>query len=667
MRRVGGTRLSISISVSITLAALISTFGATANATLTPSELITIKDLTASAQVLNAQKVRALVARPDLTAEESETALTAAIEPLAFNDARMVFVRELLFGGASAASRNVLVQAAVKSLIARADKVIDKYPSDLDKQPAALVELTKIYGFLGEEIANARAPGSPPRSQGHDPQVNVSNATYDACAQALGSHATRHPSLLKVDVTLPKETSRVRAQLELATVDMVSDSATRKIDAADRVGLTGSRRAFLTELGVLLLDSGAGSDARIDRVRAALLRLPGARADVSAIAFGDEHPALKARGVIVGTKTDLSTTTATADWFTDEVRPSPLDAPVAELARELARIAVKRALDSRPELRLAAERDVRSIGTDANKTIGKPSDLTPESVLSAAVSALVIDAPSTVQLAMARFYANKPESAAILSDALGVLATFGSTGEGLSFGLGQTRADGSTETLQTTNVRLNADGTVGAFSMDGARWEITRGDVGTIAACKRDNQPVTLAMLPRARVPVTAGVSWSGSGLVLARLVGAPNAGIGGASRLRVSATTDLDATALPSPGDDLVLEATASVTGSAFVLVRATSGKPGVRGVGFEIDSRGVGLRVIDDTSSIDLAPPVPLPVDGSIKLKLALKGNRFEATVGTVTSRGVLPPSTAHGDVVFAVRKDGSVDVSGLSVRKN
>lgn len=655
-------------TLAVCLAATICSYGGAASATLTPSEQINVKDFVASAQVVNAQKVRALVARPDLTQEESEAALTAAVEPLAFSDVRVVFMRELLFGGASAPSRNVLALAAVKALIARADAIVSKADADLDKQPAALAELAKIYGFISDEIANARAPGSPPRSQGHDPQVNISNATYDACAQALGNHATRHPKWLKADVTVAREVARVRAQLELATVDMVSDSATRRIDAADRVGLTGSRRAFLTELGVLVLDSGAATDARIDRVRAALLRLPGARADVSAIAFGDEHPTLRARGVIVGTKTDLSAATASADWFTDEVRPTTLDAPVAELARELSRIAVKRALDNRPELRLAVERDVRAIGNDASRAIGKPLDATAENVMAAAVSALVIDAPTAIDLAMARLVAAKPEALAILSDALGVLAAFGSTGDGLSFAAGQPRADGSTETLQATNVRLLSDGTVSAFSLDGARWDIARGDTNAVTGAKKNNSPVTLALLPRARVPVTAGVSWTGSGLTLARLVGSPNAGIGGASRLRVAATTDFDAAAMPAPGDDLVLEGTASVSGTALVLVRATSGKTaGVRGVGFEIGPQGVALRSFDDTSSIDLAPAVPLPADGSIKLKIALKANRFEATVGTTTSRGVLPPSAAHGDVVFAVRKDGSVDVTNLALRKN
>ncbi len=653
--------LAVSIAAAVWFAA------ANASATLTPSEQVVVKEFVASAQVQNAQKVRALVARPDLTPEESESAMQGALEMVAFTDARAAFLREVLFGGASAPSRNVLALATVQALVARADAVVTRYDADLDKQAAALIELSKIYGFVGAEIANARAPGSAPRSQGHDPQVSISNATYDACAQALGNHAGRHPKWLKADVTLAADVSRARAQLELATVDMVSDTATRRIDAADRVGLTGSRRAFLTELGVLVLDSGAATDARIDRVRAALLRLPGARADVSAIAFGDEHPVLRARGVIVGTKTDLSTTTAAADWFSDEVDPSTLDAPVAELSRELSRIAVKRALENRSELRLAATRDVHSLGTDLARAIGKPADLLLENVLAAAVSTLVIDAPRAIDLAMARMVAGKPESLAILSDALGVLAAFGATGDGLSFALGQPRADGSTETLQASNVRLLSDGTVSAFSLAGARWEITRGDTSAVTGVKKDNQPITLAMLPRARVPVAGAASWSGSGLVLARLVGAPSAGIGGASRLRVAATTDFDAASMPAPGDDVAFEGTARVTGTALVLVRGISTKTGIRGVGFEIGPSTVTVRAVDDTSSIDLAPPLPLPADGTIKLKIALKGTHFEATVGTATTRGVLPPSATHGDIIFAVRKSSSVDVSSLVIRAN
>src|ERR1019366_2632058 len=190
--------------------------GADADASLTPAEQVIVRELTATARVPDAQKVRALVARPDLTAEESEAAMETALAPVAFNDARVVFLRELAFGGASAASRNVLVSATLKGLIARADALVSRYDQDLDKQAAALAEVTKIYAFIDTEIANARAPGSPPRASGHDPQEGISAAAYDSCAQMLGAHALRHTKWLKADATLSPDGARLRAQLQLA-------------------------------------------------------------------------------------------------------------------------------------------------------------------------------------------------------------------------------------------------------------------------------------------------------------------------------------------------------------------------------------------------------------------------------------------------------------------
>lgn len=639
---------------------------ANASATLSQSEIVTVRELVAAARPDAAAKVRAIVARPDLTLEESEGAMESALEPVAFTDTRATFLRELLFGGASTPSRNVLAAAVTKGLISRADAVLSRHESDLEQDAAAQAELVKLYGFIDSEIANAHLSSSPPHA-GHDPQAGISPATYDAAALLLSQHLTRHPKWLKADAQVSSDVAKVRAQATLATVDMVSDTPTRRIDAADRAGLVGARRSFYTELGVLVLDTGTAIDSRIDRVRAVLLRMAGARADVSAIAFGDEHPALRARGIVVGTKSDLATGAASSDLLTDEVDPATIDAPVAELARQLARIAVKRAIENRPDLKPAIDRDVASLLGDASKALGKPADLAPESVMAAAVSLLAMDAPRLVELAMARMVALHPEAAALLSDALGVLATFGTPGDGLTLPLGQGKPDGSTETVSATNVRLAQDGTVTSFVLGGVRWELSRGDSGVVVGAKRNGEPVTLGALPRARVPVTDGSTWTGGGLTLTRIAGAPRAGFSGPSRLRVTATTELDAASLPSPADDVVLEGTLRVDGDAVLLLRAVQGKAGFRGVGFQASSGSLTLTSIGDGASINLAPPVALPSDHVVVVRLALKGSRFDATIAGVNVKGTLPPQVLHGDVLFAVRRGASLDLSSLNLRAN
>src|SRR5512143_1713933 len=97
------------------IACVIGAFAAPSGATLTPSELVLVRQYTGGAQIANVPRVRVLVARPDLSDAESAEAMTAALA-VPFNDARAAFVRELVFGAGSEASRNVLVRAVTGAL-----------------------------------------------------------------------------------------------------------------------------------------------------------------------------------------------------------------------------------------------------------------------------------------------------------------------------------------------------------------------------------------------------------------------------------------------------------------------------------------------------------------------------------------------------------------------
>src|SRR5579883_1832938 len=126
-----------------------------AAASLTSSERDLVIQQIAAAQPQGAARTRALVARPDLSADETAGVLSTGLAQVPFNDARAAFLHELLFGGASAASRPVLVPAVVRALVARADAVLGKHTGDLDTSDAAHAELLRIYGFIDEQIANA--------------------------------------------------------------------------------------------------------------------------------------------------------------------------------------------------------------------------------------------------------------------------------------------------------------------------------------------------------------------------------------------------------------------------------------------------------------------------------------------------------------------------------
>src|SRR5271163_928308 len=78
-----------------------------ARATLTSSEKAQIASYVAEARVTTAERVRALVARPDLTSDESAAALEDAVSPLTFTEGRVAYFHEMLYGASSLPSRSV--------------------------------------------------------------------------------------------------------------------------------------------------------------------------------------------------------------------------------------------------------------------------------------------------------------------------------------------------------------------------------------------------------------------------------------------------------------------------------------------------------------------------------------------------------------------------------
>src|SRR5687768_16672592 len=92
---------------------------APAHAALTDSEKAQIVGFVRSAEIGNARRVRALVARPDLSADEAAEPLVNGFSGVRFDDKRAAFAKELLVGSGSAAARSDMTPAVVKALLAR--------------------------------------------------------------------------------------------------------------------------------------------------------------------------------------------------------------------------------------------------------------------------------------------------------------------------------------------------------------------------------------------------------------------------------------------------------------------------------------------------------------------------------------------------------------------
>jgi hypothetical protein len=670
-----------------------------ARAVLTASEQDQVRQLVVSGQlglVERAARVRALVARPDLTPDESAASLSAPLASVPFTEARAVFLRELIFGGASAPSRAVLVTATVRALFARADAILAKSPGDLDARPDAAAELLRLYAFLDERIANA----GQPRGVAHDPSNGIPESAYAECAKVLGEHVKTHAARFKGDAKVSPATSRVRAELQIAALDLMSDASTRRVDAADRLALTGARRRFLTTSALLWLDDGKVDDAPLDHLRLVLDRFALASTRESeAIWIGDAQHGLTSRGRIVrvGIASPPSATSAGERVWPSDVDPGSIDPFAFEATRAIALVSIPRALLARAELRAQAERDVRAMKGDATRMLGLAVDENADQALATAVAMLLHDAPRAVTLAAARFAAGKPEAAALMSDALGVLATSGSSSassgasgatDGFTIALGAPKADDrSTETTLATHVRLSPIGAVLAFTLGGHHYAFTRDDAGVVTAFHRGGAAVTLAMFPMARVPVTDGPSWSlpgASSLVFAKLQGAPRAGVAPGPRIRVVGTDarGFDAIVTQAPSDDVIIETDLTVTGgSGGIVARAfpiadafrgvsllvEPGAPGaparaslVAGTGTGAGSSGAG------STETTLAAAVALPPQASYHVRIVVRGMTIEAQIGAATLRAQLPAYLTRGDVALRAARGATLDAGGFTLRK-
>jgi hypothetical protein len=647
-----------------------------ARAALTDSEKAQIKGFVQQTQLSTVERVRALIARPDLSLEESTSALADAIVPVLFTDSSALYLRDLVFGGPSLTGRPVLVSVVTRALLARADSLLAKYAADADQHPAALAELLRIYTFLDAQIANAGHPGPLPQ---HDPQAGIPASTYADCVRALSEHVQKNPRWLVPQAPVSLAFARVRAAEEVLLYEMLPDSPTLRVDAATALGLAGARKKLFTELGVLALDSGASDDARVEHLRAWLKRvLPslGPRANIEAIVFGDARPPLRARGNIVGVAVPLELLASQTPLApSEEADTVPVDLPFFVLAYELAEPVASSVLREHAELRRWTEADVQA--SEAPR-----GAMTTEDRVAGMMAQLLVDAPRTMDLAFARFIGGRARTAGLLSDALGVFVAIadatGATHGGVTVGLGHpVDAAGGTDRLVATGVGLSSTGAATSFTLAPHRWEIQRETGGEVVGVRCDGKPVTLAELRSARVPVTEALSWTTGGLVFARLSGAPRAGVAPGSRIRLVGVGASDAIATPSPGDDAVIEADLSVSGGEGGLVaRAVSTKTSFQGVSLVLlpgstpsAPAHAALRVEDGAGGdANLGQAVELPTSAGTPthVKLSVKGTAVEAAVGPASLKGVLPASLAHGDVAVRANQGATVEVAGLTLHR-
>ena len=444
----------------VVVAAVLSV-AAPSRASLTPSEAEQVRRGVQTATDL--PRVRALVARPDLSSDEAAAALIAPMSVTTFDGAHVGYLHDLVFS--DAAARPVLALASVRGALARADAILGQHVTDLERTPAALAELGRVYAWV-EQVAAV------------DPTANVPDSARVQCERVVADHVGRNATALSPQSAVGPAVARVRAQVAIALLDLLPDAPTRRIDAADALALTGARRAMLVERGVLALDAGSADD-HLAGLRALFDRLPALRDKVEAVVVGGDAETLKGRSGIVTTPVDPGGNAGETLLWGGDVRSPPGDGWTTAVARGLAAASVARTLD-----RLESAHDAVAYAG------GPPA-------IAATTAMLILNGPLAVDVAATRLLSRTRESAASLAAAVALLAD-SSTPAGkppadLKIPVGPSRPTGLAP--QVTEVTLSGDGTAFRFRLDGHTWQFGHDDHGTVNGMRRDGAPVTKSML----------------------------------------------------------------------------------------------------------------------------------------------------------------------------
>jgi hypothetical protein len=322
---------------------------------------------------------------------------------------------------------------------------------------------------------------------------------------------------------------------------------------------------------------------------------------------------------------------------------------------DLASAAVRRALELRPQLRAAVEHDGGEAGVS---NMAAMLELDPERTLDTAAAGLI---------------AGKGESVAWLSDAIGALAVFSAPAkgaDGLTVNLGGAGTPGGGK--RATRVSLDSSGAATALRIDAHTWRIARDGKGAVTGLSRDSAPVTAKMLPDARPSAREATSWTGEGLVFARLAGSPRASVAPGGHVSVYGSGLFDAIASPAPGDDVVAEADLRVQGGpAGIVVRALPGSSrAFRGLSVMVipGSPTRAALLLGDGAGLETAaaPVVDLASTPQQHVRITVKGQTVQAKIGSATLEASLPPGFEHGDVALRAYPGASVEASGWKVKK-
>lgn len=656
-----------------------------ASAALTDSEKAQIQGFVRAGEVKNAARIRALVARPDLSASEAAEPLASGFGSVVFDEKREQLTREILLGPGSVASRNALTAPIVTALLARASAAMAAMPTletgpEAQKADRLAAEQVRIHRFVTQVIANAGRPAI----DGHDVAAGIRDDALKACIEAYRVYFERHARGLVGGPSLVA----VRAQASLAVIDL-SRGLLGRHEVSALLGLTGPRKLAFERHGVLIEDGGTASDERLAEVARFLDIAPRAASGLS-LWLVNKAPArgLVAREAHASARVTLGKTAGaptTRVLWADDVEPSRPDRELDEVAFSAAYFSTRAAFKEHPELLKVAERLAEQsarVGASALLSNDLPASflpfpgasagamrLSPELYAVYALRLLMLDAPRAMELALARTIAGRSEPMAAFVLAASVLAATGGSADEVA--VGRTEANGNVVADKLTNVKVNR-GLVSAFELDGRKVELGVDADGQIEKVQVDGAAPRLSKLARVRLVPATGESWSVGSERWEKLGGAPQglAVDDGRFVLGAAAASDgFDAVATGESRSDQTVHANIVIKKrGGGLLVRGQSGQKSYDAVALLISAeptpKATLILVDGNAKATELAPGVELPAAGpeGYLAVLSVRGKKVSASVDGKKLEATLERGVGTGRTGVMVMAAGLVEVDGF-----
>lgn len=360
-----------------------------ASAALTSAESAQIHDLYRAALSDNADRLRSLVARPDLSVDEAERALAEALRPVPFDDVHERFLEQMYRGAGSEASRSDLFPAVVAGLLGRAANLL----SD-DRAEEQDAELLRIHAFLYREAGTTR------------PKKNQTPLVREESRKRALTHYAAHlalPTFAPQD--LNGRTLTARAQAELAVAKLARGTWTT-VEVAKKLGWSDARARLYATTGMLAFADGREAPAWVNEMLTAVVPSTGCQ---EALWIGKSR--------VTGVTADLGFLVA----LTGTAEPSLAR---KEVGFALARCRARTILDVHPSLAIAAKAIIASDHTSTPVPVAHLDDNPPSAHhrIELAAAALWADAPRALESALSSAPSDQGRAFATLTLGIGLIA-----------------------------------------------------------------------------------------------------------------------------------------------------------------------------------------------------------------------------------------------------